>query len=444
MMRKICGLFFICLLLASATLSAQNLCRHKADVPMTEKYSITVFTVTPDGEMLYLRGFCGHESRLMDSAIVKHGKAVFKSKKQKLPCGDYLLELHDTLHPYPDVIAEVILNKDTKITLNHTHHVDSVTGFLVNDIDIQDSEENELLYSFRNFLMKVYTPDIRKVCREYRDIAPNSFVVKYITAAYATLQTKGDAMLRQAIEDMDFSEPRLLHSPLPVYSLIRSRIASMYEAEQIAAFMDSILALCSNEAMKEYFLQDFYRMMDVHIPIYDPVLVHLYDRYGDGWMDEDRQRINRRKIAQLRKINPGAKIPEITAFDTLGNVYSTNDIRTKYTVLWFWDPDCDHCKAITPQLHDFYRERAGDLDFEVFAVEINDDYDRWKKFSDEHELWDWLNLTTAKGDPAVDVIEYFDIMVTPALVLVDNSTGHTIIARQVTLDVLKFLLEKNR
>ncbi len=443
-MRIFRSLLFVSMFLLPAAIQAQSLCRHKAAVPTAEKYNITVFTETPDGMVLYMRGFCGHESSLVDSAVVKRGKAVFKSKKKKLPCGDYLLELHDSLQPHPTVIAEIILNKDPKITLNHTHHIDSTTGFFVNDIEIQDSEENQLLYSFRNFLMKVYTPDIRKVCQEYRDLAPHSFVVKYITAAYATLQTRGDAMLRQAIADMDFSEPRLLHSPLPVYSLIRNRIASMYETEQIITFMDSILALCENEAVKEYFLQDFYRMMDVHISIYDPVLVHLYDRYGDNWMDEDRRRINRRKIEQLRKINPGAKIPEITAFDTLGNVYSTNDIQTKYTVLWFWDPDCDHCKAITPQLHDFYRERAGDLDFEVFAVEINDDYDRWKAFSDEHELWDWHNLTTAKGDPAVDVIEYFDIMVTPALVLIDNSTGHTIIARQVTLDVLKFLLEKNR
>lgn len=444
MTRMIRSLFLICLFGASASLNAQGLCRHKAAVPMTGKYTITVFTETPDGEMLYLRGFCGHESSLMDSATVRRGKAVFKGKKQKLPCGDYLLELHDTLHPYPDVIAEIILNKDSKITINHTHHVDSATGFIVNDIEIQDSEENQLLYSFRNSLMKVYTPDVRKVCREYRDIAPNSFVAKYITAAYATLQTKGDALLRQTLDDMDFSEPRLLHSPLPVYSLVRDRIASMYETDQIISFMDSILARCGNEAVKEYFLQDFYHIMDVHVSIYDPVLVHLCDSYGDDWMDEDRKRISRRKIEQLRKINPGAKIPEITAFDTLGNEYSTDDIHTKYTVLWFWDPDCDHCIAITPQLHDFYLEHAGDLDFEVFAVEINDDYDRWKRFSDEHGLWDWLNLTTAKGDPAVDVIDYFDIMVTPALVLVDNSAGHTIMARQVTLDVLKFLLGKNR
>ncbi len=443
-MNTIRSLLSFVLLLLSVPLPAQSLCRHKAAVPTIGKYNITVFTGTQDGKTLYLRGFCGHESRLADSATVKRGKAVFKSKKQQLPCGDYLLETHDTMHPYPTVIAEIILNKDSKITLNHTHHIDSATGFLVNDIDIQDSEENQLLYSFRNSMMKVYTPDIRKVCREYRDLAPGSFAVKYISAAYATLQTKGNELLRQSIDDMDFGEPRLLHSPLPIYSLVRDRISSMYEAGQIISFMDSILARCENEAVKEYFLQDFYRMMDVHIPIYDPVLVHLYDRYGDDWMDEDRQRINRRKIEQLRKINPGAAIPEITAFDTTGNVYSTNDIRTKYTVLWFWDPDCDHCKAVTPQLHDFYREHAGDLDFEVFAVEINDDYDRWKKFSDEHELWDWINLTTAKGDPAVDVIEYFDIMVTPALVLVDNSAGHTIMARQVTLDVLKFLLEKNR
>ena len=37
---------------------------------------------------------------------------------------------------------------------------------------------------------------------------------------------------------------------------------------------------------------------------------------------------------------------------------------------------------MTPILHKMYQVHAKDYDYEVFAVEVNDDYERWKAFSD--------------------------------------------------------------
>ena len=84
-----------------------------------------------------------------------------------------------------------------------------------------------------------------------------------------------------------------------------------------------------------------------------------------------------------------------------------------------------------------YQENAKNYDFEVFAVEVNDDYERWKAFSDKHQLWDWTNLSTSRGEQNLDFIEYFDIMTTPVMFLIDNTQNHTIIARQITLDELR-------
>ncbi|MBR6903347.1 MAG: thioredoxin family protein, partial [Bacteroidales bacterium] len=112
----------------------------------------------------------------------------------------------------------------------------------------------------------------------------------------------------------------------------------------------------------------------------------------------------------VRKIAPGAQIPELTAYDIDGKQHSTNEIQTKYTILWFWDPDCDHCQEQTPILHDLYQQRADELNFEVFAVEVNDDYPRWKAFSEMNDLGDWINLSTSMGETSVDYIEYFDIV----------------------------------
>jgi SH3-like domain-containing protein len=91
-------------------------------------------------------------------------------------------------------------------------------------------------------------------------------------------------------------------------------------------------------------------------------------------------------------------------------------------------------------LHDLYQKQADELGFEVFAVEVNDDYDRWKAFSEKHGLGDWVNLSTSMGETSVDYIEYFDIVTTPVILLIDNEKNHTIIARQMTLDEIMRLM----
>ena len=73
---------------------------------------------------------------------------------------------------------------------------------------------------------------------------------------------------------------------------------------------------------------------------------------------------------------------------------------------------------------------------------FNDDYERWKAFSDKHQLWDWTNLSTSRGEANLDFIEYFDIMTTPVMFLIDNTQKHTIIARQITLDELRSFFKK--
>ena len=97
---------------------------------------------------------------------------------------------------------------------------------------------------------------------------------------------------------------------------------------------------------------------------------------------------------------------------------------------------------MTPILHDLYQKRADELDFEVFAVEVNDDYPRWKAFSEMNNLSDWINLSTSMGETSVDYIEYFDIVTTPVILLIDNEKNHAIIARQLTLDAIVRAMER--
>lgn len=438
---------FIGLLLCVCLIHAQDI--FPAGTPCVKKYNIKVQT-TSEFPKLYIQGFYGSDYYLVDSAVVKNGVAVFKKSKCELPCGVYLLAVFDPSRSFTHVIGEFIINQNAKLLIRHTQRTDSTSGHVVNNLDIEGSPDNDMLYSFRNRLMTVYTLNVREMCEEYLKTAPESFAAKYIMAAYGTYQMNSatpeevNRKNMQMIEDFDYSEPRLLYTPLVTTSKISEWVVREDNTDTIIASMDYILQKCSNETVRNYFLKHFFTMMDVHDPMFDPVLVHLYDQYGHDWIEEGREGSVKRKIESLRKVVAGAKIPELISHDIDGQPHSTNDIKTKYTVIWFWDPDCDHCQEMTPVLHQMYAEHAEEYDFEVFAVEVNDDYDRWKKFSDEHNLWDWVNLSTSRGDQNVDFIEYFDIVTTPVILLVDNSNYHTIIARQISLSELQKFFEGER
>ncbi len=409
---------------------------------MVNGYDITLTQLPDDfeGEKLFLTGYYGMERYVIDSCVIKKGTLQFKNKKNTLPCGVYLVADDTLFLPF----LKVILNKSNRCLATW----DKEKG----KFNITNNEETLLLYTFNKRIENVKSlEEARSLFDEYTNSAPASFVSKYITAVdgYSINNTNNSSSDQYrwtcpyALKDLpytDLSEPRLLYSFCRL-SIHIDQITECddYDSDYLIQRMDSVLQRCTNEIVKNYYCYRFYDMFNVHNPDFDPVLVYLCDTYGYDWAGEDSSRI-KRKINHLRKILPGAQIPELISHDKEGKAHSTNDITTKYTVLWFWDPDCDHCQEMTPVLHQIYQDYAAEKDFEVFAVEVNDDYDRWVAFSDIHQLWDWTNLSTAMGDQNIDFYEYFDIMTTPVLFLIDNSNNHTIIARQVTLDELRTLL----
>lgn len=377
---------------------------------------------------LYLIGWYGADSYLLDSAVVRKGKALFKNKAE-VPCGVY--EMYDD---NMIGLGYIILNHNNKFT------------FDLADRHFEGSEESQQMEQFR---LKANNVSVENLCREMAETMPQSFLSKYVTAAYS-LNAKVIAdpsvhdLLNKHLSATDLQEPRLLFAHVPVFRMIEDDFKEEVfpNSDSVIRHIRYILDRPMCQPVRNYIIRSLFSTLDVHNPDYDPALVYLYDHYDQSWIDEGDARRYKRKIDYLRRIIPGAEIPELISHDIDGKAHSTLDIKAHYTVLWFWDPDCDHCQEMTPPLHQLYQEHSKDYDFEVFAVEVNDDYERWKAFSDKHQLWDWTNLSTSRGEANLDFIEYFDIMTTPVMFLIDNTQKHTIIARQITLDELRSFFKK--
>jgi hypothetical protein len=75
----------------------------------------------------------------------------------------------------------------------------------------------------------------------------------------------------------------------------------------------------------------------------------------------------------------------------------------------------------------------------VYAVALTEDEEAWLDFIKENNL-DWINVSCVHGMLDYDFIDFFDIITTPSILLMDKN--HKIISRELSFSKLKKIMEK--
>jgi len=108
------------------------------------------------------------------------------------------------------------------------------------------------------------------------------------------------------------------------------------------------------------------------------------------------------------------------------------DIKSKYTILFIFDPDCGHCRKETPVLVDFYNKSKTKLDVEVFAVSADTSLVKMKDFIKEFKM-PWITVNGPRTYVG-NYQELYDAVTTPALYILDRK--HKIIGKKVPVEKL--------
>lgn len=436
----------------------------------TDRYKITL-RLDPETvksqklDKLYMLSFQNGSLTICDSAVVKNNKAVFIRKISDKSPGNLfqkgfvrIVSLYNSnsLHPKNITFSTplILLNQDVEVEISVKqggYHADK-------------SPENQSFFTIqRNFLQETNPIKSAIVAADLASAMPNTFLDKYFQFHLQLMKSlQVDSAMRvinsditvqefeNFIEYTNFSDLRLVNSS--DFSGIRLMFKHFFVPEnfsdykEVSTYIDKILTKAEKggDFQRGFYAKELFDVLQsTGDPFFEPTMLHIYDNYDRSWIPENRVRSMKRQMEKARRLAVGSKIPELTAFDIDKNRHSTTDIKKKYTILWFWDPDCDHCQEQTPILHELYNELSETLDFEVFAVEVNDDYDRWKSFSETHNLNDWINLSTSMGETSVDFVEYFDIVTTPVVLLIDNSDDFAILARQISLEEIVEIMKNN-
>jgi thiol-disulfide isomerase/thioredoxin len=107
------------------------------------------------------------------------------------------------------------------------------------------------------------------------------------------------------------------------------------------------------------------------------------------WMEEDKLKDLCEKVETNKNLVFGIVPPNISLRDTSDTKWKDfYSIKADYTILYFWDPECGHCKKTTPKLEKLYSEKLKARNVEVFAVSkaIGDEFGKWKKFIKDNKL----------------------------------------------------------
>ena len=180
----------------------------------------------------------------------------------------------------------------------------------------------------------------------------------------------------------------------------------------------------------------------------DAIYVHLVDHYyAQGkapWIDEKQLAKIVDNADKLKPLLIGKKAPDLRMRlqdETFTSIYET---ECEYLVLFFWDPDCPHCKKQIPDMVQFY-EDFKDQDIKIFAIcsKLNSAKEPeagkkcWEYLEEKPEMKNWINVADPLHLTRYKIV--YDLKSTPQIFILDKNK--TIRSKRIGADQLKEVME---
>jgi peroxiredoxin len=425
-------------------------------------YKIKVKYADATDSMIYLCHYYGKASQVFkdDSAFLdKSGVAQFQSSK-KIVGGIYML-----------LFADKTANMEIILLNGDDFSIQTAKTDVYNKTTFKGISENENFYTYQKYLQG-YGAEYQKLDAElksskskkdsevvitkmrakgkelqtYRDDFikkhPGTFLSQLFNAVYdpeipteyPTLPdgSKDSSYPRNVYkskywERFDFKDDRIIYSPIYENKLdnyLSKLVVPVPDTVNREA--DWLLNKCKGtEEVFKYTLWYLTRWTETSkIMGLDESFVYLVENYYmkglAPWVDtaqlakyEDR----------ARKIAPnmiGQPAMDMRMIDTTNkNVVALSNVKADYTILIFWSPTCGHCQKEIPQFDSLYHAGLKKYNVKIYAVEADNEEEKWKKFIQEHKLNEgWIHV----HDPnhTTNFRAFYDVYSTPTVFLLDD------------------------
>lgn len=182
-------------------------------------------------------------------------------------------------------------------------------------------------------------------------------------------------------DNFDITDDALIRLPSPAY---QEKVAE-YLDKLVLQTPDSLMAAIEDlasrvkgnpETYKYLVYSCVYKYQRPSIMGLDEVFVRIFDKYYasgemDFWVNATMKKTMKDYADKLRYSLVGKTGANLVMQDQNFQKRSMYDIKKKYTLIYFFDPDCGHCKEETPRLVNFYKSQKEKFNLEVFAVSLD-------------------------------------------------------------------------
>ena len=388
------------------------------------------------------------------------GKAVVKKSEESKIFLDYIKYISQERTLANRLVEQRKQHEEkSKMYEDLTKQIDETTENVKSyQQNIVDKHAGKLVAKIVKMSMDVEIPDPPK--DEAGNIIDSNFKFKYYRAHY--------------FDNIDLKDDRLVRTPV-----FHNKLENYFSKNMMVQHWDTVIyyafQLCDQLEKKSDIYQYTVSWItstyeQSKIMGMDKVFVMMGDRYycpkdenGESlgfWMPEDKLETLCDKVNTQKRLVMGATAPNIILRDTTDvNWVGLHAVDAEYTVLYFWDPECGHCKKITPKLQTLYEEKFRDRNIEIFAVgkAIDDDFKEWKDFIRKNNM-EFINVAVtdqlykaALNDARMFVPKYttieslnyqqtYDIYSTPKVFVLDKDKK--IIAKSLTISQLEDMMDR--
>lgn len=400
------------------------------------------------------------------------GKMTFSGSK-RLPGGLYIV-----VTPKNRYIEFIIDEK------NQDFSFATDTAGVVKNMKITGSAENELFYKYQQELGKLYDEaqvltvqqklrnddvskamlnkqmnDLQKRAQTYRKqfLTDNTgtFAVKLLKAtaepevptAPKLASGRPDSVWvfnyykAHFWDDFDFADQRFVRTPILQRKIDRYlKELTVQQPDSLIKEADFVVGRAQAGKDKEiqsyaiWYITSQYEQPKVMGT--DGLYVHMFEKYyATGVMpitdSSTIQKIGER-VATLKPTLVGKVLIDPAVSDTLRKPIVLKNIKSDYTVVYFYSPSCGHCRDSAPKLKEFadaYRSKG----VTIMAIAVEQSPEDWKKFIKEFKLEKIINGYdyTFRNDYR----HQYDVWTTPTVYVLDKDKK--ILARKLPVEQIE-------
>ncbi len=425
---------------------------------------------------VYLGHFFAESTYLDDTAKVdKQGMFMFDGKKT-LPQGVYFIVLGEK---EKSKIFDFVVGSDQDFGLE-TAVVDYVTSMKVaGDVDNQLFFEHIMFNKDRHDEAAPYIKiledstlkeDQKKAAREeFSKI--NKKVIAYQNVLIEKNPTTVTARILKATKQIEIPEPpklangnidstfqlryyrehffdyfdvaddAMIKMPRPFYQeKVKEYLEKLFlpQTDTIMKAIDGLVAKAkkNQETYKYMVFTCLVTYQNPEIMGLDEVYVRIFDKYFasgemDFWANAPFKKSLKDYSDKIRRAMIGRAAPPLIMQDQNLLPKSLYDIKKKYTVVYFFDPDCGHCRKESPKLVEFYDKNKIKYDLEVYAVASDSSMKKMKDYIKEMKMkWITVNGPRSYSKEHFSLLYFTETM--PTVYILDDKKK--VIARKIPVD----------